>query len=73
MIRWQRHPNHVTIEIRDEGKPMPEHLFETPVLAGTDAESGRGWHIIREWTDNVSYTRQGDENVLTLTRELIMT
>ena len=69
-LQWRRHQDFVTIEIRDEGKPLPLHLLESPVLSGVDAESGRGWHIIHEWTGSVSYARQGDENILTLTRRL---
>ncbi len=69
-LEWCHHQDFVTIELRDEGKPLPLRLLESPVLSDTDAESGRGWHIIHEWSDHVGYTRQGEENILTLTRRL---
>lgn len=69
-LNWHRHHDSVAIELRDGGKPLPLRLLESPVLAETDAESGRGWHIIHAWSDHVSYAREGEENVLTLTRRL---
>jgi anti-sigma regulatory factor (Ser/Thr protein kinase) len=39
-------------------------------MAEVDAESGRGWHIIRQWTDTATYAREANQDVLTLTRRL---
>lgn len=69
-LRWIRQQDQVSIEIRDQGESMPAPPAESPELPEPDAESGRGWHIIHEWTDRVTYARQGNENVLTLTRRL---
>ncbi|MGB7552034.1 MAG: ATP-binding protein [Chromatiaceae bacterium] len=67
---WTKNPGEVAIEIRDQGHPMPDLAADASPMPGSDAESGRGWHIIREWTDSVSYTRETQENVLTLTHRL---
>ena len=69
-LRWIRQQDSVIVEIRDQGEPMPALPAESPELPEPDAESGRGWHIIYQWTDRVTYARQGNENVLTLTRRL---
>jgi len=67
---WLRNRDGIAVEIRDQGRLMPSPPPESPAMAGVDAESGRGWHIIRQWTDAVTYTREANENVLTLTRGL---
>jgi serine/threonine-protein kinase RsbW len=67
---WTKNPDVVAIEIRDQGHPMPDMITDASPMPGSAAESGRGWHIIREWTDSVSYTRETHENVLTLTHRL---
>jgi serine/threonine-protein kinase RsbW len=67
-LLWTLNANVIVVEIRDRGRPVP-----TPLPSGEislDAESGRGWHIIRNWSDSVAFTTYGDENVLTLTRRL---
>ena len=69
-LLWLRQRDGITVEIRDRGRPMPSPPPESPVAAETDAESGRGWHLIRQWTDTATYTRERNENVLTLTRRL---
>jgi serine/threonine-protein kinase RsbW len=69
-LLWSLNPGVVAIEIRDQGSPMPASALEPPPMPAWDAESGRGWHIIREWTDSVTYTRESLENVLTLTYRL---
>jgi sigma-B regulation protein RsbU (phosphoserine phosphatase) len=69
-LLWVRKRDEIAVEIRDRGRPMPSPPPESPAMAETDAESGRGWHIIREWTDTATYAREANENVLTLTRRL---
>jgi len=69
-LRWIRQRDSISVEIRDQGEPVPAMSADTPELPEVHSESGRGWHIIHEWTDGVTYARQGNENVLTLTRRL---
>lgn len=68
-VSWIPGPEAIVVEIRDRGQPMPFPPPETAAVSDVAAESGRGWHIIRQWTDTVAYTRALDENVLTLTRQ----
>jgi serine/threonine-protein kinase RsbW len=67
-VSWMPNPEAIVVEIRDRGQPMPSLPPETAATPDVAAESGRGWHIIREWTDTADYIRETDENVLTLTR-----
>jgi serine/threonine-protein kinase RsbW len=67
-LRWERRADAILVEIRDRGRPAPTPLQDHEIAL--DAESGRGWHIIREWTDSAVLSAQGDENVLTLMRRL---
>ncbi len=67
-LLWVHERDRITVEIRDRGRPLSPGLPKNPSPAEWDAESGRGWHIIREWTDSATYAREADENVLTLTR-----
>jgi len=69
-LYWIPGEGFVTVEIRDRGIPMPTPLPNPVTTAQVEAESGRGWYIIREWTDEVAYERADGENVLTLTRRL---
>jgi serine/threonine-protein kinase RsbW len=69
-LRWLPTGDGIAVEIRDRGLPMELPPPEKPEAAEAYAESGRGWHIIREWTDTATYRREGEENVLTLTRRL---
>lgn len=69
-LTWHRGSACITVEIRDRGLPMAVPPPENPGGADAYAESGRGWQIIREWTDTARYSREGEENLLTLTRRL---
>ena len=69
-LLWRRSPDAVTVEIRDQGRSMPTSPMETSAIPEVNAESGRGWHIIHEWTDAATYTTEADSNLLTLTRRL---
>ncbi|NCA71673.1 MAG: ATP-binding protein [Sphingobacteriia bacterium] len=60
----------IDVEIRDTGPPLPSELLQPREMPGGEAMSGRGWPIIWQWTDAVSYRREAHENVLTLTRRL---
>ena len=57
----------VCIVLRDRGGPMPLPL-PSGELPDDAAESGRGWRIIRSVFPDAHYVREGNENVLTLSR-----
>ena len=67
-VRWAEYADRLEVEIRDQGRPMPPDLPEHGALAAVDALSGRGWHIIREWTDGIVYRTEPAGNLLVLTR-----
>lgn len=69
-LRWLRGPESIAVEIRDSGQTLPLGTQQTRAPADVYAESGRGWQIIRQWTDSAIYERENDDNVLTLTRRL---
>lgn len=68
-LRWELTADAVVVEIRDRGRSMPTPLPERKM--NLEAQSGRGLHIIRQWTDSAVFTPHDDENVLTLTRRLV--
>lgn len=57
----------IRIEIRDSGK-----AYDPPrnAMHKSDDENGRGWMILRQWTDRIRYRRHGRINRLSLTFEL---
>lgn len=63
-LDWWRQDHQMLIEIRDKGQP----ITEVPVgeLPDPEAESGRGWYIIRALADTVVYRREAEENILLL-------
>lgn len=69
-LSWRCEDGAIEVEIRDKGTPLPADILEHRAMPMPDAESGRGWPIILEWTDSATYARIGDENVLKLRRRL---
>ena len=69
-IRCRCVEDNLEIEIRDRGRALPADLLDGAAMPSPDADSGRGWPIIREWTDSARYARIDDENVLNLRRRL---
>lgn len=68
-VSWWRDGRRLLIEMRDRGQPIatvPEGILPDP-----DAESGRGWYIIRSLADSVDYRREHQENVLVLCKDLV--
>jgi serine/threonine-protein kinase RsbW len=66
-LEWTRSAEAVTVAIHDEGHALPTPALDPATPASADAECGRGWQIIHEWTHAVSYRRTDRQNVLTLT------
>ncbi len=59
----------VRIVLRDRGRPFNPLEHPAPdlgVAVGERPEGGLGIHLIRSLTDDRSYSREGDENVLVL-------
>ena len=70
LLHWRRDEVACEVEIRDRGVPLPAQLLQDAEQAELDAEGGRGWYIIQQWADEVSYARDGDDNVLSLRQRL---
>jgi serine/threonine-protein kinase RsbW len=62
----------IVVDVKDHGLPMPNGILpdgtlpETRVALADLPEGGFGWHIIRTQTDNLSYLRDGSENLTCL-------
>jgi serine/threonine-protein kinase RsbW len=68
-LRWLVGPESVVVEIRDTGRAMrSDEPQPGDTTADVDAVSGRGWHIIRQWTSTAVYESDHNGNLLTLTR-----
>jgi serine/threonine-protein kinase RsbW len=58
------------VEVKDRGLPLPNNALPTPRLPdliGNQAslpEGGFGWALINSMTENLSYTRQDGQNLL---------
>lgn len=66
-LEWTRSDEAVAVAIHDEGQALPARALDPATPASADADGGRGWQIIHEWTHAVSYRRTDNRNVLTLT------
>jgi len=60
------------IELRDRGPQFdPTAAVERkPQAEDDDLPGGWGIHLVRRYTDEIRYTREGDENILRLTKRL---
>ncbi len=65
-IEIEPHEDHLTIRLKDQGKPFELSAVPKPDLASLP-ESGLGVFIMKSWMDDVSY-RPGDPNVLSMTK-----
>ena len=60
----------LSINLRDSGIPLPDHVLHDTGLPDTTAaledlpEGGFGWHLIRELTSALGYVRKGGQNHL---------
>ena len=70
-VRWHLLNNLLTICVSDTGRPMAQMppMTEPPL----DAESGRGWWIMRQWMDEALYSSDGKQNTVTLLKQLAST
>ena len=66
-------PDEVRLEFRDRGilfdpRSAPEPALEKLLSEGR--RGGLGIHLVRKFTDEMSYRREGDENVLSLRKSV---
>jgi serine/threonine-protein kinase RsbW len=59
----------ITVELRDRGPEFDPTGVATPE-SGPDDLGGHGILLVRHYADEVTYRREGDANVLRLTRKL---
>ena len=65
--------NAITIELRDRGPafdPTQARVVEPVSEAGDREPGGWGIQLVRRYMDEIHYRREGDENVLRLTKHL---
>lgn len=65
----------VTIAIEDDAEPFniltaPEPELDTPLEDRTKPVGGMGIHLVRNMVDDIKYKREGDRNILLLTKKI---
>ena len=65
-------PDAFTIELRDAGPPFDptKAAVRKPQAQDDDVPGGWGIELVRRYTDEIRYEREGDKNVLRLTKRL---
>lgn len=62
----------LSVQIRDRGAPMPERQLPIGIMNAVDVglddmpEGGFGWFLIRHLAKDVTYTRENEENLLSM-------
>ena len=71
-VSFEHSDNLITIELRDPGPEFDPTLTPPGEPEADDDAPPGGWGIflVRRYTDKVHYTRDGEENVLRLTKTL---
>jgi sigma-B regulation protein RsbU (phosphoserine phosphatase) len=72
-VSFERYDEGLALELRDRGPafdPTTAETRETGTGEELDPSGGWGIHLVRHYTDEISYRRDGDENVLRLGRQL---
>ena len=67
-IDWSVRDQTVCIEVSDKGNSMER--LPPDIRPPPEAESGRGWWIMRRWMDQVSYVAGDNLNRLTMSRKI---
>jgi len=60
----------ITIKISDTGQAMTQAIPDK--LVSIDSESGRGWYIMKQWTDSVHYNSIDGVNITTLEKSIAL-
>ncbi len=58
----------IRIKISDTGQAMTQMIPDE--LVSEDSESGRGWYIMKQWTDSVRYSSIDGVNTTTLEKSI---
>lgn len=71
-VSFTRSGDQITIELRDSGPMFDPTLASAGDGVADDDEPPGGWGIflVRRYTDEIHYARQGGENVLRLVKKL---
>lgn len=72
-VTFERSPEAIAIELRDRGPAFDPTSAAAPDLDAADGDrppGGWGVHLVRHYMDEISYTREGAENVLRLVKRL---
>jgi serine/threonine-protein kinase RsbW len=67
-LHWTLLDQTICIEISDEGKRMTKIPLD--IEPSLEAESGRGWWIMRRWMDQVDYVSNNGLNRLIMYRKI---
>ena len=73
VVRLRHAPDHLAVEVEDDGRPFDPLQAPPPDLTSPLAErqvGGLGVHIVKNLMDEVAYARVGGKNVLKLLRNL---
>lgn len=63
-IRWSLAGKQLTVQVSDAGMTMRQ--LPPDIEPAPDAESGRGWWIMRQWMDSVEYMTGSGRNTLNM-------
>jgi len=72
-LRFRSDSERVEVQIEDDGRafdPLTVEAPQQPLRIEEIIPGGQGIHLMRHFTDALGYRREGDKNVLTLTRRL---
>jgi len=72
-VTFHRNGSAIYIELRDCGPPFDPTRVQCKPLADGEEPGGWGIQLVRYHTDELQYRREGEENVLRLTRQLTPT
>ena len=67
-LDWNVLDQTICIEVSDKGKALPE--IPPDIEPSPEAESGRGWWIMRRWMDQVDYVSSDGLNRLIMYRKI---
>ena len=73
-VRFERHAEGLELELVDRGVPFDPTTAAVPdVGVGEELSPTGGWgiHLARHYSDEISYRRDGDENILRLSKRLV--